>query len=245
MRKLHLALTVILAMLYLIFAVQPLASASCQPECLFCRHTIKVIPVGSTKTGEPIVTTSPANLTIFHTGRGPIKNVWLLIVLNSPTYNALNQITINDTIFMTKDDFELVTTRKIPSILPNHATGYPGSRCRYRVSAIKDKMDEKGNHTYYGCTFFLNEITKTPTDFTLTLELDPSVSNIKALILALGRYDYCPHSANPEWCCFHPFNTCSSFSKSTLVIPEVATLVISTAPFGALGLLCKIRRKKK
>lgn len=228
-----------------ILAVQPVVSASCETECLCCQRIIRVIPVGSTETGDPIVTTSPADLAIFHTGIGSIENVWLLIVLNSQTYEALNQITINGLEFMTKDDFERVTTRKIPPILPNSTTGYPGSFCRYEVSAIKDKMDEKGNEIYYGCKFFLLEITKSPTYFTLTLELDFSISNLKALILALGRHSYRCNLVGPQCCCFYPFNRCSSFSKSTLIVPEVATLIVTTAPFGALGLIYAIKWKKK
>jgi hypothetical protein len=235
----------IIPVILLILAVQPVVSASCETECLCCQDTIKVIPVDSTETCEPIVTTSPADLMIFHTGRGPIENVWLLIVLNSQTYNALNKITIKGVAFMTKSDFKLVTTRKIPPVLPNSTTGYPGSLCQYSVSAIKDKMDEKGNEIYYGCKFFLTEITKTPTYFTLAFGLDSSISNLKGLVLALGRHSYCSHSASPQCCCFYPFDRCSSFSKSTLVVPEVATLVVTTAPFGALGLAYIIKRKKK
>ena len=235
----------IIPLVLTILAVQPVVSASYETECLGCRNTIKVVPAGSTETGDPILTTSPADLAIFHTGRGPIENVWLLIVLNSQTYTALNKITIKGTAFMTKSDFTPVASKKIPPVLPDHATDYPGSLCRYEVSAIKDKMDEKGNDVYCGCEFFLAEITKTPTYFTITLELDSSVSDLKALILALGRYSCCGHSASPGCCCFYPFNSCSSFSKSTLIVPEVATLVVTTAPFGALGLVYFIKRKKK
>jgi hypothetical protein len=90
----------------ILIAVSPVA-AECQTECSGCRDTIQVIPVGSTKTGEPIVTENPADLVIFHTGNGPIKNVWLLIVLSEDTYDALDQIVIDDTVFMPKMIFNL------------------------------------------------------------------------------------------------------------------------------------------
>ena len=245
MRKLRrLATFTLIVAAFVLMAIQ-LVSAECETECgLGCAHTIKVIPVGSTKTGEPLVTTTPADLMIFHTGNGPIKNVWLLIVLNEPTYNALNQITINGTQFMTKGDFELVTTQKIPRILPNSATGYPGSLCRYNVAAIKDNMDETGNKIYYGVKFFLPQITTVPKYFTLAVELDSS-ADLKALVLALGRYDLCSEQCYRIECvCYEPFNRCSSFSKSTLVVPEIATLAITASPFGALGLFAIKRRKK-
>jgi len=241
-RRTFLLMMLLLSSLILIL-VSPVAAES-QIDCSGCRHTIQVIPVGSTKTGEPIVTENPANLMIFHTGNGPIKNVWLLIVINEPTYNALNKITINDTDFMIKDDFQLVTTKKIPPLGPDPATGYPGSLCLYNVAAIKDKIKEKGNNIYYGVKFFLQQITKTPTKFTLVVELN-SPANLKALVLALGRYDLCYKCQYGIDCLpYKPFNACSSFSKSTLVVPEIATLALTAAPFGgAIGFYAIKRRK--
>jgi len=249
MRKLSLTLAAILATLTISLLAMPSAFAACDLQCTGCRNTIKVVPVGAVETGDPIVTVYPAKMMIFHTGNGPIKNVWLLIVLNEPTYNALNKITINGTAFMTKADFELVTTKKIPPALPNPAKGYPGSLCDYEVSAVKDKLDAKGEPVYYGVKFFLDKITKSPTYFTLSLEFDSSVSDVKALILALGRYDNCKGLVGPECICpkpcLQPFNACSSFSKSTLIVPEAATLAIAAAPLGALGLLYTFRRRRK
>ncbi|MEM4704338.1 MAG: hypothetical protein QXJ02_04645 [Candidatus Bathyarchaeia archaeon] len=198
------------------------------------------------KTGEPIVTENPANLMIFHTGNGPIRNVWLLIVINEPTYNALDKITIDDAVFMTKSDFKLVTAKKIPPLNADPATGYPGSLCQYNVAAIKDKIKEKGNNIYYGVKFFLSQITKNPTKFTLTVELN-APAELKALVLALGRYDQTnPLRPNSDCLPYKPFNACSSFSKSTLVVPEIATLALTVAPFGgAIGFYAIKRIKKR
>lgn len=234
----------------LILIAVPIARADQEIDCqglCGCRHTIKVIPVGATKTGDPIVTETPADLMIFHTGQGPIKNVWLLIVLNEETYNALDRIAINGTTFMTKDDFQLVTAKKIPPIPSNPATGYPGSLCQYNVPAIKDKIKEKGNPIYYGVKFFLSKITTKPTYFTVTVELD-APANLKALILALGRYDSsfnrgCDYE--PDCISYKPFNACSAFSNSTLIVPEIATLALTAAPFcGTVGFYAIKRRKK-
>jgi hypothetical protein len=146
---------------------------------------------------------------------------------------------------MTKADFQLVTTQKIPPLNANPATGYPGSLCQYNVAAIKDKIKEKGNPIYYGVKYFLPQITKTPTLFTLAVELESS-ANLKALILALGRYDSSKaFKYEPDCLPYRPFNACSSFSKSTLVVPEIATLALTAAPFGgALGFYA-IKRKKQ
>jgi hypothetical protein len=85
-----------------------------------------------------------------------------------------------------------------------------------------------------------------PTKFTLTVELN-SPANLKALVLALGRYDFCNTRQYKIDCLpYKPFNACSSFSKSTLVVPEIATLALTIAPFcGAIGFYAIKRRKKR
>lgn len=246
MRRLAITLTLAIAILGVSLTALPLAYAGCEIESSGCRHTIRVIPVGGVKTGDPIITTNPADIEISHTGNGPIKNVWLIVVLNKPTYDALNQITINGSAFLTKADFALVTTKKIPPALANSTTGYPGSNCRYEVTAIKDKMDEKGNPVYYAYKFHLRQITKSPTYFTLNLELTSTVLDIKALILAVGRYDRNTTASFHTNCIPppQPFNVYSSFSKSTLVVPEVPPLAIAAAPIAALGLLYAYKKRK-
>jgi hypothetical protein len=154
-------------------------------------------------------------------------------------------VTIDGNTFMTKDDFQLVDAKKIPPVLADSQNDYPGSLCQYEVSAIKDKMDEKGNLVYYGMNFFLNQIATTSTYFTLALEFDSSASNVKASVLALGRYDGCRNSIHTDRCHAEPFNAYSSFSKSTLAVPEVATAAIVAAPLGALGLMYTAKRRKK
>jgi hypothetical protein len=211
-----------------------------------CASTIQVIPVGSKSTGTPIVTSTPANLIIFHTGQGPIENVWLLIVINKPTYDKLVSITINGNAFMTQSDFQLVKDKKIPPEAPNINTGYPGSLCQYEVSAIKSNMDEaKNNPVYYALKFILSQITTSPSHFTLAVNLSGPAS-LKALILALGRYDKDNKHGFDPFCqpASSPFNRDSSFSKSTFVVPEIATAALTASPFGAFGLYAVKRRRK-
>jgi len=241
MRRLTILLILLISS---IIIATPLVKAECQIECTDCADTIKVIPVGSIETGEPLIATSPADLMIFHTGQGPIKNVWLLIVLNEPTYNNLDQITINGTTFMTKSDFQLVTTKKIPPESPNTATGYPGSNCQYEVKAIKSKMNETGNPIYYGVKYFLPQITKDPTYFTLAVKLT-APADLKALILALGRYDKTSKTGYGTDCVpCNSFNRCSSYSKSTLVVSDPTTLALTLAPLLGVASFYTIKRKK-
>ena len=246
MRRLTILLAVVLTALSTMLILSPLVYANCDEGC---RHTIKVIPVGteSAESTSPLITTTPANLMIFHTGSGKIKNGWLLIVLNKPTYDALDRIAINGSTFMTKADFALISasTKKIPPSKANAATGYPGSECKYEVAAVKSNMEETGNPIYYGYKFFLNKIRVTPPNyFTLALEFTSPVSSVKALVLALGRYEHTTLSVGPECITPQPFDACSSFSKSTLVVPELATMALVAAPFGALGFLRVAKRKK-
>lgn len=208
--------------------------------------TIQVIPLGSQSTGSAIITGTPASLIIFHTGQGPIENVWLLIVINKPTYDSLVSITINGNAFMTKSDFQLVEDSKIPSELPDINTGYPGSLGQYEVAAIKSNMNEANNNPVYSALkFILAQITTSPTHFTLAVNLS-GPGSLKALILALGRYDKDTNNGSdtlsiPE---SSPFNRRSSFSKSTFVVPEIATVALTASPFGAFGLYAFKRRRK-
>ncbi len=245
MRKPKLTLTLLAGIVALLIVV-PLAAASGNTQC-GCSSTIQVVPIGSTETGSPLITSTPANLIIYHTGQGPITNVWLLIVINKPTYDKLLCITFNGKILMIKSDFKLATESKIPPETANWITGYPGSDCQYEVNAIRSNMNEaKNSQLYYALKYILPEITTSPTHFQLAVILSGS-AQLKALVLALGTYYptckiYEPCITRLPLC--QPFNRDSSFSKSTFVLPEVATLAITAAPFGALGLYT-VKRKKK
>lgn len=244
MRRLIASIAIIFS---LILIAVPLVAAQSDTQCLGCPHTIAVVPVGSKDSNGPVVTTTPADLMIFKTGSHSVENVWLLIVLNKPTYDALDKITINGSTFMTKADFHLVTAKKIPPTSANPATEYPGSECQYEVSAIRSNMEEDKNApVYYAIKYFLPSITKKPTYFTLTVELN-SNADLKALILALGRCDSCgcPGDFGTQCIRYRPFTCCSSFSKSTLVVPEAATLAMTTAPLAGIAGLYAIKRRKK
>jgi hypothetical protein len=208
-------------------------------------HTMKIWPVGTTaSTGMPIVTSTPANLFILHTGQGPINNVWLLIVINKPTYDNLDKITIDTAEFMNKADFKLVIAR-LPPTAANAPTGYPGTPAPapYAVSAVKSSMNETGNPVYYAVKYFLPEITTVPTSFTFAVELTAPAS-IKALILGLGRYDPPKNLKSFGILCDNGFNRFTSYSKGTLVVPEAATIALALSPFAGLGLYTVRRRRK-
>ena len=215
-------------------------ATGCVLRCLwkfFCwsqMRNIKIVPEGSIHTGEPLVTETPANLLIYSTGHSPIENVWLLMVMDETTYNGLDNITTTLGVTVPKLDFELVTTSWLPPFEPDPP--YPGSCVRYQVSAIKDKIGTTGN-VYFAVVHILDEITTTPTPFTLTVNLETPTS-VRVLLIALGRYNKVP----PD--CLLPFNEGSPYSNSTLVVPELETILLITAPLCALGAYA-IRRKRK
>ena len=197
--------------------------------CWSQMRNIKIVPEGSVHTGEPLLTDTPANLLIYSVGHSPIENVWLLIVIDENTYNSLNTITTSLNVTVPKSDFELVTTSWLPPFLPDPSTDppYPGSCVRYQVSAIRDKIGTTGD-LYFTCVHLLDEITTTPTSFTLTVNLN-TPTQVKALLLGLGRYD------KKTIDCILPFNEGSAYSNSTLVVPELETILLITAPLCALG----------
>ena len=210
---------------------------------------IRIIPVGSAETGEPLVTTTPAKLMIFCVGHSPIKNIWLLIALNKPTYDTLSNITAvaEDNSYSTtfqKEHFIQVPADESPKIPPQetdetHDPTYPGCHFTntYKTSAIRDKLDAKRENIHYAYKLFLNQITKTPKNLTITINLNGQPSNLKALIMALGQW---PQSYEGQ------FNEKSQYSGTTLiVIPEPATILLATASITALGVYTIKHRKRK
>ena len=202
---------------------------------------IRVVPVGSTETGEPIVTQSPTTFMIYVTTSeySPIHNVWLLIVLNAPTYEALHNITVDTTTF-DQTCFNPVRSSESPRIPPlepdlTSAPPYPGCQYdeQYETSAIRDKLGATGEDIYYGYKFFKDQIDTIPYEFTVTLNLDSSCSDVKVLILALGRFK------NPPG----PFDAHSPYDGTTLVVPELSPLILVLASLTALGVYAIKRRK--
>jgi len=187
-----------------------------------CPHIIQVIPVGSEETGEPRITTSPANLMIFHTGEAhTVTDVHLLIVIDKSTYDGLGAITTSTSLSISQGNFVGPVT--------DDRLGF--GNCEYEVSAIKSKLGVGQDKDIYYCFVkFLDEIgnMKSPTYFTLTVDS----TSVRVLVLALGK----DRSSDV-------FNACSSFSKSTFVIPEPATIFMAVASIAALGAYAYKRKR--
>jgi len=201
---------------------------------------IKIWPEGAVHTGEPIVTTNPADMMIYTTSEPQAAhNVWVLLVLNEETYNGLNYINVNGVIY-TKGEFKIPTTDWIPLEAPgSEGSGYPGcnSHEQYRVIAgggaagIKDKLGTTGD-VYYCIKHVFDYVDTTAIEFTITFY--GSSTDLKILVLALGRTNE-PYT--------DPFDNRSSYSGSTLIVPELATILLATASLSVFGLYTLKRRK--
>jgi hypothetical protein len=215
----------------------------------FSPKNIHVVPQSfneDTPSSSAIVTTSPALLKIYSVSNehSPIKNVWLLLVLNEDTFNNLLNITANDdqgnqTIFSTADFTSAPNKGFIPLTKTNPP--YPGSSIQYAIGGIRGNMYQPDGTLYYATKYFLPKINRTPWNFTLTVYLKGK-ADMKVLVLGLGRYDkpLCPDF--DILCCQpKPFNEGTPFSHSTFVVPEPATFALLLAPFAALV----IYRKRK
>lgn len=236
--------TALTVLLIIILTLTAIPQAKATPAA-----NIRIIPIDSVETGEPLITTTPAKLIIFCVGHTPVKNIWLLITINKPTYDALSNITAVtennlNTAILEQQDFTPIPANESPRIPPqepneNYEPPYPGCQFTntYETSTIRDKLDAKRQDIYYAHKFFLNQITKTPQNLTLTINLNQPTTNLKALIMALGQW---PQNYDG------PFNERSQYSGTTLiVIPEIATILLTAASITALGTYTIKRRKRK
>ncbi|HKZ95132.1 MAG TPA: hypothetical protein VJ249_11230 [Candidatus Bathyarchaeia archaeon] len=211
---------------------------------------LRVIPVGSTETGAARITYTPADLMIYVTTarHSPTKNVWLVIVLNTPTFNALDYITaigVDTSVTFDKDRFVLAAEPRIPPEAPDgpYDSTYPGCTYddQYAIGGVKDQLGAAGQDVYYAYKFFKDSVTLTPYEFRLTLNFASAidVSQIKALVLANGRS--IPDNNGNYYGL--PFDIKTPYSGSTLVVPELAPLFLALSFFTAFGLYA-IKRKK-
>ena len=120
----------------------------------------------------------------------------------------------------------------MPSTSPNGTTGYPGATWQCDIASIKSNMNE-ADSAYYTLKYLLPRANTFPQQFTLAVLLT-GPSNLKALILCLGY----------SIACNNGLNMFTSFSHSTLVVPEITTLALMASPFAGLG-LCTTRQRRK
>lgn len=205
---------------------------------------IRVTPEGGTETSMAIITGNPAILEAYATTGKTVEEVWFIIILDEDTYSDLSGITIDLTDFQTtlsKNDFsDPVSSGKIPKADgtdPNKGPDfYPGCttpQTQYQVQAIRDQMGQvyaKPGSVRYVLVYGFDEVDDVPSHgmFTVTV----NAPHINVLILAQG--------INGEDTLL---NQNSPFSGSTLIVPELATILTALASFAAFALYTGKRRK--
>jgi hypothetical protein len=208
---------------------------------------IRVVPVGQPHTGMAIITESPADLHInVTTEEKTAHDVWLLFVIDEATYEGLVNITIDGTDgpdVLENEDFTGVPPEDHPSKIPltddknyvDNDKEYPGctDQTRYNVNAILSQMSQVYPTTSirYVLVYGFDTVNSAGCDFTVTVN---SKTHINVLVLAQGRINGEPGDS---------LNSNSPFSGSTLIVPELGTILIASASFGALAFYALRRRK--
>lgn len=213
------------------------------PAIVFADN-VRVTPEGEPHTGMAIITGNPAILEAYATTGKTIEEVWFIVIVDEDTYADLSSIEIALTDFPTtliKSEFSgPVSSGKIPEADgtdPNKGPDpYPGCttpQTQYQVQAIRDQMGQvyaKPDSVRYVLVYGFEEVDDVPSHgmFTVTV----NAPHINVLILAQG--------INGEDTLL---NQNSPFSGSTLIIPELATILTALASFAALALYAGKRRK--
>ena len=217
-----------------------------------------VKPTTGVGTG-PYVITSPATLKIgvkasAASEHNTITKIWLILVLNEDTWAHLTSITTTITAPFSKNEFrnpDLTGESKIP--VASAATGrtwygdtnYPGCEQneQYSVGGLKGNMYGSETGTIY---YFIKEITITqitkdnPATFTLTVNTDPGVTELKVMVLAMGySLDLDDNDGNITG----ELNECTSLSEYTFVVPEIAPVLLALASIGGLGIYTYKQKK--
>jgi len=205
---------------------------------------LRVTPEGGAHTGMAIITGNPALLEAYATTGKTIEKVWFIIIIDEATYADLSQITISLTDFPTtlsKSDFsDPVSSGKIPKADgtdpykgPNSYPGCTTPQTQYQVEAIRDQMGQvhtKPNSVRYVLVYGFDQVDDVPSNGAFTVTIDAPYINV--LVLAQG--------INGEETLL---NQNSPFSGSTLIIPELSTVLTALASFAALALYIRKYRK--
>lgn len=211
------------------------------PAIVFADN-VRVTPEGEPHTGMAIITGSPASLEAYATTGKTIEEVWFIIIIDNDTYNNLNTITIAGTDgpnTLSQTDFTggPVSSGKIPlasdtnSVPPGAYPGCETPEAQYEVQAILDQMGQvhpKPTSVRYVLVYGFDSVDDTPSSFIVIVDS----THVNVLILAQGKEGETL-----------VLNQNSPFSGSTLIIPELATILTALASFAAFGLYTGKRRK--
>lgn len=232
--------------------------------------TLTVWPYDTPEGAEgPIVTTSPANLIIYNNdNKTVLDDVWLLLVINKPAYDHLVSITTNVSLNFFPEYFLGIPgiadpNERIPPTESDSDTtptppfayrpnGWPGIEFddQYQIGSLRDLLEIPSGESMYYSVGDLDSspdwIDHGPTGlnredpeyFTITVDTGGWGGNWKVLVLALGHSDDYPDDLI--------LNVNTPYTRSTLIVSELGTLLLAVAPMSAFGIYkikYKIRKK--
>jgi hypothetical protein len=185
---------------------------------VYALGTIRIDPA------NPTMVSSPATFNISVTEH-PADDPHILLVMTQACYNGLTgsvQVTwTGGSISFAAANFTAAKTGKVPPSTPN---------ADYTVASLQDHLGvPHSENVYYAFGPFLaGPITQTKQTFVVTL---PSTTP-KMLVYAIGKSSTCFDNKVPP--------TIPGF-----VVPELGTILLALASFGALGLYSLKRGKTK
>lgn len=211
--------------------------------------TVRFVPIGSSDTGAPIITSSPATCQLYlQSGvASPLAPVWLVLAIDQTTLNGGGSITIQGpagsrSISISALNFPITpASGKVPptssGTAPN-GDAYPGTDRGYAPSSLAGNLGGGAvYYTYLDITSILSDhqlAIDTPQNLITTVD---SGVNFQVLILGMG--------VNPP-SAITALNQQTPLSGSTLVTtPEISTLILVSVALVAIGLYVKRKQSAK
>ncbi len=216
--------TAIVVLVLFLFGVSPVFAA-----------TIRLDP-HSSYYPDPIMLSSPATFSVDVTSGGdPTSNPHIFLVMSKSSFNGLSgDVTVDwfggDTSISAWNGPESLNSLGLPTGVLVH------SGTLYNVATLQDhlfKNDPTEEPIYWAFKPILDgaDLTGTPQEFTVTLPSDDP----RMLVYVLGKHG--------ETGTDDPFNNRVPPTQPGLVVPEVATLILTASSFGGLALFALIRRR--
>jgi hypothetical protein len=214
------------------------------------QNNVRYVPIGSSDTGAPRITSSPAScqLTITDSHASPMSPVWLLFAIDSTTFSGEGNIVIvgpqgSRSVAISSTNFLLASGKVLPTIsgIAPNGDPYPGTVAnsnQYQTASLASNLGSSAvYYTYVDVTTLLNGnalVYGTPQDVSVTVN---SAVNFQILICALAT-----DSAAT------PLDQQTPLSGSTLVLvttPEISTLILIPTALGAGAIFMKRKQKAK
>ncbi len=228
------ALVVIIVALFA-FNINPIKA---EVEVGQATGTIRISPA------LPVMVESPADFEIWVQGAGdPTYDPHILLVMTNESWDGLTGNVVvswnGDSVSFAKGDFAMADSGYVP---PSGTT----EGARYTVASLKSHLGTEGP-VYWAMDAFLDGPLHTSPhqNFTVTL----TSTKTRMLVYALGKTDcdqestlQIPTNLNPN-CNDYPFNNKVPPTIPGFIVPELSTILLALASFGALGLYAFKRRK--